>query len=1096
MALRNQFAGSARPPRFVGTLERSRLLVLADSGASLVLLCAPGGYGKTVLAAQIAAYPRFEESFWISVPERGLGSGSIASLLSLANSQHDAADVSLLMPDAMQGSTDELIAALNERCSNASVCIVVDGLSSEDATGCTLELRRVFEALGPGSLLVVTSREDCQALAAGFPEMWTVGSQELAFTRLEIRELLGGISEDVAGGEVERLEEATAGHPALVAVLGRHAILRGGAEGTGEPPLALLQLVHRMASDYLDHQQMQLVWAAALLGSGDQALLRRVVPSHTEGLHKAAEVFPLLRLTELQDGSLGFEMHDLARGALLADDAVPLEADAREAIRHCAYDELVGARRVDEFLMLVLRVGSDDELIQQLARHAPRLLARARMDLVAQALASVDASLLVREPRVMLLAAQIERERTDYEQALRMVQACAEISQHDRDRLLERDSLLLTARLRVDSGDISGAEATLKALVSRSRELGLSPDDEAFATAHLVICSLHLGMIEAAEAHETRALERAETDALSVGAQAFLTLARSMAAYYRGDFPQMAALLLQVASMEDAPRSLRLQAKNNAGYTFLRMGRIESATRVLEEVRNESIAAHLTRPERFSSVGLAACYALQGETEASAEAARTGSSSPNDGSTDWLILTVELSELRRLLGHTVESLRLAEDAVRLAESFPELRREGVLARVELCASQLASGDDSIAFANASELRNELEGASGLWEAACAVELVLTAAALKRGDSDEAVSRISLLEEDVLTERSNLAIAAWVRTLPAMLWPLAAAIGPDRLPSHMLTLIDAKSAGEGLREAWTRLSHEQWEVLARRLLPDDERERLEAELRDADACQVRFFGGLEVRTPEGIVPDGRWRKRKARLVFAMLVVRRGQDVPRDLLLEHLWPEMDEERARNNFYVVWNALRSALDPHGSLGERCSYVESRGGICRSLTGSVRTDLDNFDDLARLLREAVSMGDADGVRDTLDALDRVYVGEVLPGDVYDDWFGETREHYRQSFVDLVVRGAVVLREAGEHATASEFLRRALSHDSVNEDVVRELIRCQIAAGQRTAAIETYMACRERLAETLGLDPSDETSSLYGDILAMEDDMNERTAN
>jgi DNA-binding SARP family transcriptional activator len=207
-------------------------------------------------------------------------------------------------------------------------------------------------------------------------------------------------------------------------------------------------------------------------------------------------------------------------------------------------------------------------------------------------------------------------------------------------------------------------------------------------------------------------------------------------------------------------------------------------------------------------------------------------------------------------------------------------------------------------------------------------------------------------------------------------------------------------------------------------------------------------------------------------------------------------MDEERARNNFYVVWNALRSALDPDGSLSERCDYVESRGGICRSLTGSVRTDLDTFDHLARLLREAVSTGDADGVRDALDALARVYIGDVLPGDVYDDWFGETREHYRQTFVDLMVCGAAALGEAGEHAMACDSLRKALANDPVNECVVRELLRCQIAAGQRTAAIETYMTCRERLAEQLGLDPSEETSALYCDILAMEDDSSDRATN
>ena len=48
--------------------------------------------------------------------------------------------------------------------------------------------------------------------------------------------------------------------------------------------------------------------------------------------------------------------------------------------------------------------------------------------------------------------------------------------------------------------------------------------------------------------------------------------------------------------------------------------------------------------------------------------------------------------------------------------------------------------------------------------------------------------------------------------------------------------------------------------------------------------------------------------------------------------------------------------------------------------------------------------------------------------------------------------------------------------------------LRCQIAAGQRSSAIDTYFHCRDRLAEELGLDPSAETRALYDQILAMED--------
>jgi DNA-binding SARP family transcriptional activator len=152
------------------------------------------------------------------------------------------------------------------------------------------------------------------------------------------------------------------------------------------------------------------------------------------------------------------------------------------------------------------------------------------------------------------------------------------------------------------------------------------------------------------------------------------------------------------------------------------------------------------------------------------------------------------------------------------------------------------------------------------------------------------------------------------------------------------------------------------------------------------------------------------------------------------------------------------------------------------------VRTDLDEFDACAQQLRDAETVGDACAAGDALDGLIAVYLGDLLPGDVYDDWFGEAREHYRHAFVDLVVRGSRMLRESGDQQRAVEALRGALAHDPVNEDAFRELLRCQIEGGQRTAAIETYMTCRERLAESLGLDPSEETSALYGDILAMED--------
>jgi DNA-binding SARP family transcriptional activator len=252
--------------------------------------------------------------------------------------------------------------------------------------------------------------------------------------------------------------------------------------------------------------------------------------------------------------------------------------------------------------------------------------------------------------------------------------------------------------------------------------------------------------------------------------------------------------------------------------------------------------------------------------------------------------------------------------------------------------------------------------------------------------------------------------------------------------------------------------------------------------------VRVFGGLIVTTPHGVVADKTWRKRKARLLFAMLVVKRGQDVPRDQLLDYLWPDKDDEKARNNFYVVWNALKKALSPDAEKGEPSPYVESVGGLCRAVTELVRSDIDDFEDYLIEARDADAAGDAEAALRAYEGLRDVYRGDLLPGDVYDDWFAAMRDRYRQDFGDAMVRAGQLYDRSGRPEQALNALRVAIERDSLREDLYQELLRCQIAAGQRSAAVDTYLTCRARLTEELGLDPSTETQDLYSQVLAMDE--------
>lgn len=89
---------------------------------------------------------------------------------------------------------------------------------------------------------------------------------------------------------------------------------------------------------------------------------------------------------------------------------------------------------------------------------------------------------------------------------------------------------------------------------------------------------------------------------------------------------------------------------------------------------------------------------------------------------------------------------------------------------------------------------------------------------------------------------------------------------------------------------------------------------------------------------------------------------------------------------------------------------------------------------------------------------------------------------------VDALVAAAERLVAADDAQEGLWFARAALRRDRTREDAYTALMRAQIAAGQRTSALETYFECRRFLTTELGIDPSLATMELYRSIIETEE--------
>ena len=254
---------------------------------------------------------------------------------------------------------------------------------------------------------------------------------------------------------------------------------------------------------------------------------------------------------------------------------------------------------------------------------------------------------------------------------------------------------------------------------------------------------------------------------------------------------------------------------------------------------------------------------------------------------------------------------------------------------------------------------------------------------------------------------------------------------------------------------------------------------------APLLTVNLFGGLDVHIGGEVVEATCFRRQKAKTLLALLVLNRGREFPRDQLVRALWPESELETARKNFYSVWSLLRRTLAGPSGV---CPYLLRHQNGCRIDERLLSTDVARFDEVCRML--LFGEPSAEGWAALYAEIDNAFADDLMPSEQDNDLIIRARDEYRTQLVDALVAAANRLVSADSVQEGLWFARAALRRDRTREDAYAALMRAQIAACQRTAALETYFSCRRVLTSELGIDPSLGVVALYRSIIETEESM------
>jgi DNA-binding SARP family transcriptional activator len=251
----------------------------------------------------------------------------------------------------------------------------------------------------------------------------------------------------------------------------------------------------------------------------------------------------------------------------------------------------------------------------------------------------------------------------------------------------------------------------------------------------------------------------------------------------------------------------------------------------------------------------------------------------------------------------------------------------------------------------------------------------------------------------------------------------------------------------------------------------------AEIDAAPTLRVRLLGRFEAAIAGRPVTG--WRGKRARQLFAYLLLYRHEELSRHRLMGVFWPDHPEERAENNLSLAVLTLRRVLDADH---EGPSLVGHRDGRYAIVAEDIWLDTEAFLDLVRR-SAALESRDALTAAGFLDEAIEIYRGELLPSDLYEEWTQRARGQLQDAFIDALRRRARLARGSDDIDLSIRLNQRLLEQDPSLEDAHRQLILDYLATGQRARAFHQIEVCTRALRRHLGVSPSAETLAIFARV-------------
>lgn len=1095
-------------------IARPRLLDLLRQGLSrrLILVAAEAGYGKTTLVTQLARALNWPVA-WHTVTEASRDPAALlASIIAAVETARPG--VTFRAPEVLGAITgaegswrkaaDALINDLAEAGDDLllvldDIHVISDGASSLIPG----YLASHLPALARLALITRTMPVSVEITRLiGQDKVVVLDSQDLAFTSGEISAFFAETARSPISAEhLSLIQARTEGWPVALQLLAQAARADGG-----EVTVHAIQRLGRSRQTLYDYFATQVLERLApdlrrfLLQISVLDPLEPEVCAAVTGRQDAGDLLLDLERAGLFLISLGarrdaYRLHPLFREVLRAQLERQGTPDVVQGLALSAGRHLATHGRAEQAIPYLLEGRDHDEVARLLAAEGFRLMQEGKGGTLAHWISALPEDTVARSAALLTLLGYLANLLGQWEEALRWFSAAAAQSDGDDRGLAGYGAASMLSRLGRFDDAIAVCEDAL-------RLSGLSDRTRGSLLRRLGACESFKGRPYAAVALYEDALRHFEAVGDGLGQAQVLheltylgsqvhpdpgwtarLLPRLLALRGRAEGLGMRADVAQAIGqilvhdrefaraldpLDEAGKAARLlddifRLTINylyRGLALLGLGRAAEARTVLEEALRMPLERQTGFDVHYMNVALAQVLWKEGRSEQAVVQLRALLDEARRRQ-----IPLDIPPLQVTLGLAAADAGLLDEAERhvteARAGFVGWRAERRVAECNLYLAALAhrrAGCREIPGVAEALTDARRHGLDPLFLEHAGLLVPLLSAALARGIEEDYVAGLLTRQG----EAANLAPVLAAPEAPARVRAVRVLAGLGNEEARLLLARASKDADESVRgaamDALLDLSRQPPQPLA-----------------------IRMLGGFEVCRSGQVFPPTAWARRRDRLVFVYLLIAR-EAVPREVLQDALWPELEPASAAASLRVAWSRLKRALEP--GLPERVpsSYLAIDGGRYGLRWTAIETDV-------RLFEQAVSQaGQAAAPEEWVARLQSavaLYQGDLLPDDANEQWTVVERERQRSLYLGALLRLAGEYERGGRLEDATGALRAVLHREPWREEAYRGLMRALARMGRRSEALHLYRECEALLRRELGVIPASETTALFEAIAA-----------